>query len=296
MDDDFLYFVDEDGDVSREAHDVLAARLSRPRKRPAPGALQLVHLSDFHIRSGLHKEASTDSQLDRAGAKVRDLVAYIDAKYPAAHIVITGDITDSGTPEAYLVAKRLLKPWLRTSRLSLVPGNHDCGTWGNRFLPERRETFFRTFSSVIPRSASTLPWVKVVGRVALIGLDTTADSEWTAGACGQLGADQLDRLDRVLQGRSIRGRVPVLLMHHDPFDDGFFTELNDSRRLIEIIETRVRTRRSLVLYGHRHTGSRKRTGSVKYWQAACSVYDGSSFRVITIPRRGDIQVFTDRGP
>jgi DNA repair exonuclease SbcCD nuclease subunit len=73
----------------------------------------LAHLSDLHLgESPLHQQRAArlvDALLDEA----------ID------HVVITGDITHSGTIDEYELYLALFRPLREAGKLTVIPGNHD---------------------------------------------------------------------------------------------------------------------------------------------------------------------------
>jgi 3',5'-cyclic AMP phosphodiesterase CpdA len=243
----------------------------------------LVHLSDLHLRSDTDKESGHTGALGLAGLKTMALVGHVQQAHPDAHVVITGDVTDSGTATAYVVAKRILKPWLAPARLSVVPGNHDCGTWGRTFMPDRRASFRSTFAPTLSASMS-FPYLKLVGPLAIVGLDSNVTAEGEPLERGRLGKGQLTRLDALL-GRVPASRVPVVLLHHHPYDHDPEKELEDAAALRDCLERRLARRASLVLFGHHHYATARTQHWPAYYQAPSSVIveDASlRYRVFTI--------------
>jgi len=243
----------------------------------------LVHLSDLHVRSDTDKESGHTGALSLAGLKTMALVAHVRQAHPDAHVVITGDVTDSGTATSYVVAKRILKPWLAPARLSVVPGNHDCGTWGRTFMPERRTHFRTTFAPTLAEGMS-FPWLKLVGPLAIVGLDSNVKPEGEPLDRGRLGPGQLTRLDALL-ARLPAGRVPVILLHHHPYDHEPASELEDATELRDCLASRLARRTSLVLFGHRHFSTTRTQHWPACYQAPSSVVvdrGGLRYRIFTI--------------
>lgn len=97
---------------------------------PGLGAVRVAHLSDLHVvgeRYGYRMESGTvgpqgNQCVQRA---LRELSA-IHASIPIDRVLVTGDVTDSGTRAEWAEFLDLLRdhPGLWT-RLSFVPGNHD---------------------------------------------------------------------------------------------------------------------------------------------------------------------------
>jgi 3',5'-cyclic AMP phosphodiesterase CpdA len=264
-------------------------------------AISFVHLSDLHLEADPHAWNDHDGDLNHAGARFEVLARFIDTEHPDAHVVITGDVTDSGTPAQYREALRLLGPWMRRGILSVVPGNHDCGTWGLPFVKDRWQMFYRAFSSAIGASAA-VPWVKYLGPVALIGVDTTLASEGTGFACGAVGEQQLDRLGAVLSNPAVKGRMPVVLMHHHPFDRNSTTLLADAAQFrLALRRGQQYRRKALVLYGHRHGSDRHPQGCVTYVEAPSSIVPQGEdrrlvFRLVRIDANGRINIRSRRVP
>jgi 3',5'-cyclic AMP phosphodiesterase CpdA len=231
---------------------------------------ELVHLSDLHIRSDTDKASGHTDALSHAGLKAMALVAHVQHEHANAHVVITGDVTDSGTATSFAVVKRILKPWLDPTRLSVVPGNHDCGTWGRKFMPDRRSHFRSTFAPTQPASSPGFPFLEMVGPLAILGLDSNVKAEGEPLLRGHLGEVQLARLDALL-ARLPADRVPVVLLHHHPYDHDPDAELEDGAALRECLTRRLGKRPSVVLFGHRHFSTTRTQHWPAYYQAPSSV-------------------------
>lgn len=203
----------------------------------------VIHLSDLHIRS--EREADNSGGLSAAGLKTQNLIAHINNAYPGAHVVITGDITDSGTPTSQQEAQRILQDWMNPRRLSVVLGNHDCGLKGNFYDPACVQRFQKIFSPTV-EGGLTFPWAKYIPPLSLIGLNSNVNTwnEWFAE--GRLGGEQLGWMDQTLS-KLPRAWIPVVLLHHHPFDSGLGTCLNDAADFRACIGRRLRDRPSLVL-------------------------------------------------
>ena len=85
-----------------------------------------LHLSDFHFRA----EDDSFSQDVSCDALVHDIPSRLTEDYPLQFIVVTGDIAFSGQSSGYKPASEFFDALLGslgldTSRLCIVPGNHD---------------------------------------------------------------------------------------------------------------------------------------------------------------------------
>ncbi|MGW2666380.1 metallophosphoesterase family protein [Nocardia tengchongensis] len=116
----------------------------------------------------------------------------------ADHLVVAGDLTDSGTSEQALGVRAQLDDWGELGRDYFVcRGNHDVRPpeetdhWGNVFHP--RDRLLEYFA----------------GGLRIIGLDTTR----VRGAGGTLAPAQLAHLSELLRGEPER---PTLIFGHHP--------------------------------------------------------------------------------
>lgn len=253
--------------------------------------LQIVHLSDLHIRSELDKDGSYP-YLNAAGRKVKELVNFLGNNYPHAHVVVTGDITDSGTTQSIRLARWLLRRFLFSGKLHIVPGNHDFGTKGIINIPSRRKYFHQAFRQALPPiDTYQYPWLKYIGHVALIGLDSTSPTDDAAE--GRIGGRQLIALDALLRQVRTEGVVPVVMMHHDPWYDEWLCKLQDKEDFLSVIKKYRIGRGPLILFGHghqkrlrRHTGKfTKVDTNITYLASPSSVDSRLSrlrFRIITL--------------
>src|SRR5262245_29199152 len=106
----------------------------------------LVQLSDPHIRLGTDLEAEADAALARSVRCVNDLEFEVDG------VLVTGDLTDMGTPDEYA---RVHEPLAALKApLHLLRGNHDSDAFG-------------------PGTS----WVADVAGLRLVGCDTWIEGE-----------------------------------------------------------------------------------------------------------------------
>jgi 3',5'-cyclic AMP phosphodiesterase CpdA len=267
--------------------------------------IQIVHLSDLHICSDLDTVKLSSPGLSDAGQKVQVLGRYIAKHFPNAHVVVTGDVTDCGTTTSVRLAKNLLRRFMARGKLHVVPGNHDCGTKGSlSYSRSRRRNFHRNFADALP-GTHHYPWVKRLGHVALIGLDTTSADDWFAE--GRIGTRQLKALDAHLQQAHIDRLLPVVLMHHDPWYEGILCSLTDGKEFISVMKKHRMGPGPLVLFGHGHQ-TRLRRHVAKYTRESASITYMASpssvdlkdsrmrFRVITLELGGQIRSRWDACP
>lgn len=163
----------------------------------------IVQLTDTHVteRGRLaYGRVDTGAALARAVAHIERLakrIGGIDA------VVVSGDLVDLGTPGEYAIFREIaarLAP-----QLYVLPGNHD-----------ERGAFRAAFADAayLPPGDGPLDWTARVGRLRLIGLDTTVPGR----PHGALSPVQHAWLTEVLE---THWAEPTLIFaHHPPFETG----------------------------------------------------------------------------
>jgi len=129
----------------------------------------------------------------------------------------------------------------------VVPGNHDYGT-GTRGYANSVTSFKERYYG---SKRITYPKLDLIGKIAFIGLDSTADElHWRDRFLseGEIGVAQLRRLKRMLNRPEVISRKKVVYLHHHPFDFKLGMQLKDSSDLKVIIENKV----DMLLFGHYH--------------------------------------------
>ncbi len=205
----------------------------------------LVHLSDCHLTSaGVRYNGVVDSD-----ATLAAVVAELRRGQANGHrydaVVLSGDLTDTGDPDAYRRLRAAVEPL--GVPLVYATGNHDV-----------RATFHRELLGVA--EAEPLVRVQLVrDRLRLITLDSTI----VGHGHGRLTDATLAELRRLLTDPAPDGTVVVL--HHAPVPPPtplltYFTLERASRRALAaaIAGTDVR----LVLAGHHHLAQSGMLGAV----------------------------------
>lgn len=176
------------------------------------------------------------------------LAALVDDARAAGieHWAITGDLTHIGLPTELEAAADWLESLGDASAVSAIPGNHDLyvadpeGRMHRRWAPWMKSDDGR----------DGFPWLRLRGPVALIGVDSAWAAPWFM-ATGEVGAEQLTRLDALLEATGRAGYLRVLLVHHAPLPglDPWRKRLVDAPALADALERRGA---ELVLHGHGH--------------------------------------------
>ena len=202
--------------------------------RHAPALRSIVHLSDTHLLAG---DRRLGGAYDSTGGAAAALAAIERTGIRPDALVVTGDLTDLGEPDAYRRLRELVEPVAERlgTPVVWVAGNHD----------ERlamREGLFDEPGSLEPITA-----VHDLDGLRLIVLDSTVPG-WHHG---EIDAAQREWLRGVLAEPAPLGTL--LALHHPPLPSHipFFDilELRDQDAFAEIIGgTDVRG----ILAGHLH--------------------------------------------
>lgn len=245
--------------------------------------MRFIHISDLHF----HRDKADNR-------KANDLLKIIKEQYPAHKLIVTGDITDDGHFQQFNNAFEALKPFM--NNVFIAPGNHDFGAAGN-FYSEERALRFDEMLSVRLQQGGTFkgdntPVVNVLkegtDRIMLIALDSNLETDHPFDfACGEIGAEQLLVLGRILSDPSASQMTKLLFFHHHPFmHNNPFMMLMDAKELIRTIYAKV----DVVLFGHKHvSGIWPNHGGVKYYLASDNSPGKDWAREITV-EGGQIEV------
>lgn len=160
----------------------------------------IAQITDLHIdepgRLTLGR-IDTAAMLGRTVARLNRLSPQPDV------ILVTGDLTDTGTAPAYEHLRTLLAPL--PTPFFVMPGNHDD-----------RTALCTSFAdhAYLPRHAATLDYVVEEFPVRLIALDSVVPGR----SGGRVRPEQIAWLDARLSER--RGMPTILALHHPPFAVG----------------------------------------------------------------------------
>jgi Icc protein len=225
----------------------------RTAEHPRPDHFVL-HLSDTHlVGGGRPLYGAVDSEA-RLGQIVREIEA--SGVRPEA-IVLTGDLTDKGEPEAYRKLRALLEPAAERLGAQVIwaMGNHD-----------ERGAFREQLFGQLP-SDRPVDLVYDVNGLRVITLDTSVPGHHH----GELSGAQLDWLAEELSTPAQDGTI--IAMHHPPVpsvqDLSVLVELRDQASLAEVIEgSDVRT----IIAGHLHYSTTAMFAGVPVSVASATCY------------------------
>ena len=212
---------------------------------------RIVQLTDLHLtaKKGRRVRGSDVWQtFERTLAHVSSQLGEVD------RLVLTGDLANSGSAEAYARLADVLAPW--HSRLRLVPGNHD-----------HRERLRAAFPAWWPPGQPSLCFHDHVGGHRLIGLDSVCQGRTR----GQLGPWQLDWLARQLRAET--GPV-MLFLHHPPervhcwwLDKDLLRDRAELAVILAGCDVRA------VFAGHVHQDNHTRSHGAEVWTTPAVAYE-----------------------
>jgi 3',5'-cyclic AMP phosphodiesterase CpdA len=217
--------------------------------------ITIAHVSDLHLpfepklsaaQRLSKRQLSAWSWRRRRSIHRAEIVHALAAELRTAdldHIVVTGDLTNFALPEEFAQAAAWLQQLGPADRISIVPGNHDA-----LVAMAATETLGRwaAWSSRDGR----WPFVHHREHIALIGLNSALPTAPLL-ARGRIGADQLARLEAMLNEEARAGRVRVVLVHHPLANEAvsWRRALSDRAQLRAVL---ARAGAELVLHGHAH--------------------------------------------
>jgi len=221
-------------------------------------SFELAHLTDVHLgplpRARLRQLLSKRifgyvswkrrrhllHRLDLLEAIRRDL-----QDNPPDHTAVTGDLVNISLPDEFRQAADWLSEIGQPADVSVVPGNHDAYVAGQ---PDRGWRLWAAYMASSPSQAAIFPFVRRLGGLALIGLNTAVPSP-IGFAYGRLGSGQLGALAETLEALGREGATRVVMLHHPPMFSPWRRGLRDGRRLRQTI---ARHGAELVIAGHEH--------------------------------------------
>jgi 3',5'-cyclic AMP phosphodiesterase CpdA len=167
------------------------------------------------------------------------------------HLALTGDLANVSLAAEWEAAGRWLEAYgASPEAVTVIPGNHDA--YVEEVVRERAfERRFAAYQTAELRGGDQVyPFVRLRGEVALVGVNTCV-ATGDLGAWGEIGAEQLGRLEALLSAPEVARRVRVVLLHHPPVvhRPPENRNLRDREALGALL---ARTGAALVLHGHDH--------------------------------------------
>ncbi|GAA5061661.1 metallophosphoesterase [Nocardia callitridis] len=226
-------------------------------------AVTILQLTDTHIRpegERVHGAVDTYDNLSRVLDQIRSAGRKIDA------FVLSGDLTDSGSPQAYRRLRDAVEPVAAElgAELVYVMGNHDERT------PFAVELLGIDAGAVDPHAPHDRT-VEVSG-LRIVALDSTTPGHHD----GRLEQQQLDWLAEQLREPAEHGTL--LVLHHPPVQSPVATteylRLQQPERLAEVI---AGTDVGLIICGHNHLTGAAAIAGIPVWIGPAMSYRIDTF-------------------
>jgi 3',5'-cyclic AMP phosphodiesterase CpdA len=213
------------------------APLPRPRLSELIGKRVTGYVNWWRKRTAIHRPEV-----------LARIVADLKAQKPD-HIAVTGDLVNLALPGEYGMARAWLDTLGSPVDVTLVPGNHDAYVHSG---VAASLTHWSDFMRGDRPAANVpgFPFLRRRGPLALIGVSTSVPS-LPFLATGRVGADQLLRLETILEDCAREGLYRVVLIHHPPTSrrSHYLKRLTDGARLRDVL---ARHGAELVIHGHNH--------------------------------------------
>jgi 3',5'-cyclic-AMP phosphodiesterase len=208
---------------------------------------RIAHITDLHLveHEYARRNASdryrlrylnTGRNIDPARRRAK-AVAALRAAGQADHVVVTGDLTEDGSPAQFeAVAEVLDEAGLDPERVTLVPGNHDLYTAANAFQ-RALEGPLRSYA------AASEPGAAVdLGAVLVLPICTAVPQSFLRSA-GVLHARDAERISLLAR----RKGTLIVAQHHPPLGHG-----NPIRNWIDGLCNVAMSAALLALHAHMH--------------------------------------------
>lgn len=284
-------------------------------------SMTIAHLSDFHL--------SAEHRRDRI-KRARKALDYVKTLH-VDHLVVTGDITANGDPADYRLARSLFASadLLDSRKLTVTIGNHDVfggvhtaedvltfpnhckATDEKAKVQEFGHAFRETFDRTLRHSEKRFfPFAKVIGDVALVGLNTVAAHSRFKNPIGSNGGvddRSFELLVELLESPLLTSKRKIVALHHHfckmrdvkpgtthsvwgPIERQTM-KLRGKSRLLKLF---ARTNVEMVLHGHVHESNEYCRDGVRFLNAGGSVlHDRSGDMHINIIRVGDSDIHAE---
>jgi hypothetical protein len=259
--------------------------------------VQIAHLSDLHVLAPRNDRdfdvrfVSIGRPLDAGERRRKVLRAFERASAVGAdHIVVSGDLTETGTHAQYeAVAEILADARVDPDRITLVPGNHD--------LYARRDGWRAALDGPLApyrRGAAEGPGKIVdLGPVRIAPIDLTVHQSVTRST-GAVSRDVAEALAGRLGDPGLMTSAPLLaVQHHPPYPRAnpihqWFDGLRDWARVFQLLVSHAH---AFVMHGHLHDAGDRAVRSptdIRIFGAPAIVDDDARPRVRLYDLRGGV--------
>lgn len=169
-------------------------------------------------------------------------------------VIFSGDATTLGVEEEFTLAAKMLhvgEPGMPPALA--VPGNHDyyspIGAKAGFF-----EKYFAPWMTGERVDGNLYPFGRRLGPLYVAAVNSCRWNRWSWDSTGEVGAAQLERLEKLLASPSARGAIKIIVTH---YPIALATGLPEApnrrlRDLDEFLQVAIRGGVQLWLHGHRH--------------------------------------------
>jgi 3',5'-cyclic AMP phosphodiesterase CpdA len=240
---------------------------------------RLAHVTDPHFRgfegitlgalAGKRAIGLLNLAVNRGRKHKTELLAALGDDLRAVapdHLALTGDLSNLSLEGEWRAALR----WLAShggapETTTVIPGNHDAYV-ADVVRAGAFEKLFGQFQTADVAGAAAgsasatgdgrarYPFVRLRGPLALVGVNSCV-ATGDLGAWGEVGTEQLARLEALLGHADVARRIRVVLIHHPPVmhKGGEVRNLRDRDALAAVL---ARAGADIVLHGHDHRDER----------------------------------------
>ena len=222
------------------------AHLSDPHLAPLPQPT-LIELIGKRVTGYINWRRKREA-IHQAEVLAR-IVADVKAQKPD-HIAVTGDLVNLALPAEYQPARAWLDALGAPADVTLVPGNHDAYVRSGVAAVRTHWGDFMRGDTAAAAVELEFPFLRRRGPLALIGVSTAVPS-LPFMAIGRVGADQLQRMEKILDASGREGLYRVVLIHHPPTSTParYLKRLTDGTQFCDVL---ARYGAELVIHGHNH--------------------------------------------
>ena len=228
--------------------------------------MNLLHISDIHFRKNYPQAENAYGQMlcrmENPIIPLEYALKHALSREPVDAVLLTGDLTEDGSPEDYRFLRKRLAAFCGGKPLFVTPGNHDS-------KKNLREGWLSE-----PPSQEPLHQVYDLGEYGVIAFDSSLQSS----SNGQLDEARLRWLKETL--RQEAGRPLIFMTHHHLLPgQAEVPALPGAEAVLRLLsESSV----FLILTGHTHHQFEGRIGEAPYHTAACLSFCGESLRDGTV--------------
>jgi Icc protein len=186
----------------------------------------LAHVTDLHLVESNYRARgpgdlqrlyflSAGRRIDAEARSARALLALRAAGRNAAHVVVTGDLTEDGTPAQFeLLAELLERAGLAPERVTLVPGNHDRYT--------QPDAYEQALCGPLRAYAASSCAGRVIelGREAWLLPVSTSIPQSVLRSAGRLSDADLERIQQLAKDARRARKLALVAQHHPPHGFG----------------------------------------------------------------------------